>query len=184
MKKWAWPTFFSGGQCDGECDEQGRRIESVVAPVAAARGLFLVDLEFRREGRRWVLRVVVDKPGGVGIADCQGLSQELGDGLDVAGVIDDSYDLEVSSPGLDRELRKERELQWAIGKQVRCWVSEPIDGRREFAGVLAHSTGDMLVLTEAGGATATLPRRLVTKVKLDPMLPDKGRKKRVGGRRR
>src|SRR5262249_19797869 len=70
-----------------------------------------------------LLRLYVDKPGGVGIADCERLSREIGDVLDAAAVIEGGYDLEVSSPGLDRQLRKEREYRWAVGRQVRCWLA-------------------------------------------------------------
>src|SRR6266851_8250100 len=112
------------------------RIEAVVAPVLASRGLDLVDTEWHREGRRWVLRFFVDKPGGVGIQDCQSFSREAGDVLDVSGLIEPSYDLEVSSPGLDRVLKKDRELRWAVGRDVHCWVGEPVDGRTEFSGRL------------------------------------------------
>ena len=112
------------------------RVEAVVGPVLASHGLGLVDADWRREGRRWVLRFFVDRPGGVSIGDCQAVSREAGDVLDVSGLIEPAYDLEVSSPGLDRELRKEREYAWALGKEVRCWVREPVDGRTEFTGML------------------------------------------------
>ena len=104
------------------------QIEAVVEPVLASRGMSLIDSEWHREGRRWVLRLFVDKPGGVGIADCQAFSREAGDVLDVSGLIEPSYDLEVSSPGLDRVLKKDRELAWAIGRDVHCWVAESLDG--------------------------------------------------------
>src|SRR5258706_13899462 len=92
------------------------QIEAVVAPVLASRGMSLIDSEWRREGRRWVLRLFVDKPGGAGIADCQAFSREAGDGLDVPGLIEPSYDLEGSSPGLDRGLEKARERAGALGR--------------------------------------------------------------------
>jgi ribosome maturation factor RimP len=154
------------------------RIESAVSRVAEAHGLTLVDLEFRREGRRWILRLFVDKPGGVGIGDCQRLSHELGDVLDVAGLIEESYDLEVSSPGLDRELRKERELRWAIGKSVRVWLREPAQGRREFAGQLVGVTGDDVTVAGPDGGAIALPRGQVTKVRLDPVLFPRGGRRR------
>ena len=113
------------------------RVEAVVSPVLASHGLSLVDVEWHREGRRWVLRLFLDKPGGVTVGDCQAVSREAGDVLDVSGLIEPAYDLEVSSPGLDRELKKDREFAWATGKEVRCWVREPVDGRTEFSGRLA-----------------------------------------------
>jgi ribosome maturation factor RimP len=142
------------------------RIEAVVAPVLAARGLDLVDTEWRREGRRWVLRFFVDKSGGVGIQDCQSFSREAGDVLDVSGLIEPSYDLEVSSPGLDRVLKKDRELRWAVGRDVHCWVGEPVDGRTEFEGRLLEVSAAALMLEDAVGARREVPRRLVTKARL------------------
>jgi ribosome maturation factor RimP len=143
------------------------RIEAVVAPVLASRGMSLVDSEWHREGRRWVLRLFVDKPGGVGIADCQAFSREVGDVLDVSGLIEPSYDLEVSSPGLDRVLKKDRELAWAVGRDVRCWVAEPMDGRTEFSGKLLAVSPGTLTLEETMGTRREIPRRLVTKARLE-----------------
>jgi ribosome maturation factor RimP len=140
------------------------RIEAVVAPVLASRGLDLVDTEWHREGRRWVLRFFVDKPGGV--QDCQSFSREAGDVLDVSGLIEPSYDLEVSSPGLDRVLKKERELRWAVGRDVHCWVGEPVDGRTEFSGRLVDVSPAALMLEEGAGTRREVPRRLVTKARL------------------
>ncbi|MCI0547063.1 MAG: ribosome maturation factor RimP [Candidatus Rokubacteria bacterium] len=156
---------------DGE-DLLGR-IESVALPVLGSHGLFLVDIEYRREGRRWVLRFFVDKSGGVSIADCQRFSHEMGDVLEVSGVLPGPYDLEVSSPGLDRELRKDREFVWAIGRPVRCWVREPIEGRTEFAGRLVDATASELRLAGADETTTALPRRLVARARLE-LLPRGG----------
>src|SRR4026208_677108 len=103
----------------------------------AARRMSVVNSGGQGEGRRWVLRLFVDKPGGVGIADCQAFSREAGDVLDVSGLIEPSYYLEVCAPGLDRVLKKDRELRWAIGRDVHCWVSEPVDGRTEISRRLA-----------------------------------------------
>jgi ribosome maturation factor RimP len=143
------------------------RIEAVVTPVLGARGLTLVDQEWQREGRRWVLRLFVDKPGGVGIDDCQALSREAGDVLDVSGLIEPSYDLEVSSPGLDRVLKKDRELRWAVGRDVHCWVEAPVDGRTEFAGRLLAVSPTALTLEETEGGPREIPRGLVTKTRLE-----------------
>ena len=143
------------------------RIEAVVAPVLDSRGLALVDSEWRREGRRWVLRLFVDKPGGVGIDEIQAFSREAGDVLDVSGLIEPAYDLEVSSPGLDRVLKKDRELYWAIGRDIHCWVLEPVDGRTEFSGRLLAVSPGALTLQEAVGTQREVPRRLVTKARLE-----------------
>ncbi len=162
-------------------EERLAQIEALVSPVLTAYGLTLVDVEWRREGRRWVLRFSLDrgqgmggKPGeGLTIADCQRFSQEIGDLLDVSDLIPWSYDLEVSSPGLDRELRKERELRWAVGKAVHCWVREPQDGRTEFSGRLQAVTEQTLILEEAGGPVRELSRSRVTKARLEFPFPQR-----------
>lgn len=147
-------------------EDQIARIEEVIQPVLQGHGLEIVDIEWRRSGGRGVLRVAVDKPGGVGIGDCERASRELGDVLEVAGVITESYDLEVSSPGLDRLLRKEREYRWALGKPVRCWVA----GGEEFHGRLAEVGPERLVL-ERNGERTEVPRQAITKARLDVEVP-------------
>jgi ribosome maturation factor RimP len=112
------------------------------------------------------LRVFVDKPGGVGIEDCRRASREMGDVLDAAGLIEEAYDLEVSSPGLDRQLRKDRELRWALGKRVRCWLA----GGEEHQGRLVDVDEAQLVLDDAG-RRVELPRARVTKARLDAEVP-------------
>jgi ribosome maturation factor RimP len=141
-------------------------IEETVAPVIDDHGLELVDLDWRALRPRGLLRLYVDKPGGVGVADCERLSRELGDVLDAAAVIDGGYDLEVSSPGLDRQLKKDREYRWAIGKQVRCWLA----GGAEFHGRLTEVTPERLVL-EQNGQRTELGRAQVTKARLEAEVP-------------
>jgi len=149
-------------------DEAGRTglIEEAVAPVVADHGLLLVDVEWRELRPRGLLRLYVDKPGGVDIADCERLSREIGDVLDAAAVIEGGYDLEVSSPGLDRQLRKEREYRWAVGRKVRCWLA----GGAEVRGRLTAVTADRLVL-DRGGEQVELERADVTKARLEAEVP-------------
>ena len=144
----------------------GEAIESAILPAVRDHGLTMVDLDVRGGGRRSVVRVFVDKPGGVTIEDCRRLSDEVGDLIDVSGLIAGSYDLEVSSPGLDRELHKERELRWATGKLVHVWTREPVDGRREVVGRLESVEPDTLTLREAG-ESRRVPRDVVTKARLE-----------------
>ncbi len=143
-------------------------VETVVLPAVQAQGLTLVDLDVRGNGRRTAVRVYVDKPGGVTIDDCQRLSYELGDLIDVSNLVPRSYDLEVSSPGLDRELRKDRELRWATGRLVRVWTREPVDGRRELSGRLVLvDEGALLVAPAAPDGPVQVPRSLLAKVRLE-----------------
>jgi ribosome maturation factor RimP len=147
-------------------EERELRIEEVVQPVLHDHGLTLVDLEWRGHRPRGMLRVFVDKAGGVRVEDCQRASRELGDVLDAAGLIEEAYDLEVSSPGLDRQLRKDRELRWAVGKRVRCWLA----GGEEHQGLRVSVHATRLTL-EDGGARVELPRTRVTKARLDVEVP-------------
>ena len=148
-------------------DEKGLEIEGVVQPVLRDHGLTLVDLEWRPRRPRGVLRLFVDKPGGVGIDDCQRLSREVGDVLDASALIEEAYDLEVSSPGLDRQLRTDREFRWATGKRVRCWLA----GGQEMRGRLVGVDGGQVVLEQDDGTEAKLDRASVTKARLDVEVP-------------
>jgi ribosome maturation factor RimP len=138
------------------------RLEEVIQPVLRDHGVELVDLDWRGSRPRGALKVFVDKPGGVRVEDCERVSRELGDILEVAGLIEGAYDLEVSSPGLDRVLRKEREFRWAIGRSVRCWTA----GGREYAGRLAEVQPERLLL-ERGGQSIEVPRAQLTKARLE-----------------
>jgi ribosome maturation factor RimP len=141
-------------------------VESVVLPAIQDHGLTLVDLEVRGGGRRMAVRMYVDKPGGVTVEDCQRLSREVGDLIDVSNLVPGSYDLEVSSPGLDRELRKDRELRWAAGRAVRVWTREPVEDRREFSGRLVGVDETAVTLATAAGSRR-VPRALVSKARLE-----------------
>ncbi len=147
-------------------EEREARIEQIVAPVLRDHGLTLVDLEMRAHRPRGMLRLFVDKPGGVGIEDCQRASRELGDVLDAAGIIEEAYDLEVSSPGLDRRLRKDREWRWAVGKRVQVWLA----GGEEVRGRLLDVDPTRVVL-DREGEQVELPRGGVTKARLDADVP-------------
>jgi ribosome maturation factor RimP len=147
-------------------DEREVRIEEALQPVLRDHGLTLVDLEWRGHRPRGVLKVFVDKPGGVRVEDCQRASRELGDVLDAAGLVQEAYDLEVSSPGLDRQLRKDRELRWAVGKRVRCWLA----GGEEHHGRLVDVADGVLTL-DRDGTRVELPRGRVTKARLDVEVP-------------
>ena len=146
-------------------------IERLASPYLKACGLTLVDSQLKRRGHRIALLFYVDKPGGIGIEDCTRLSLMMGDALDVAGLIDESYDLEVSSPGLDRELRKDREFEWALGKLVRCWTSAPLEGTRECRGRLRTADQESLTIEEASGRLREISRHLITKVRLEFEFP-------------
>ncbi len=112
------------------------KIEGLVAALLKSEGLELTDLEFRKEARGWVLRIFMDKPGGVTLDDCAEISRQLGDQIEVEDLIPHSYTLEVSSPGLDRPLKREKDFLDSIGKLVQLSTHVPFEGQTFFKGVL------------------------------------------------
>lgn len=119
------------------------QVLALAEPLAASRGLILVDVEFTGEGGRSVLRCVLDKPGGgLTLDDVEGFHRALDPLLDEADPIPSSYTLEVSSPGLERPLRTERDFHLFAGRPVLLASREPVDGRREWAGRLISLTDD------------------------------------------
>ncbi len=111
-------------------------VREILNPLLLEGGLELVDLEYRREGRGRVLRIYIDKEGGVTVDDCAKLSRELGILLDVHDVIPGSYNLEVSSPGLTRALKRPRDFERFRGKMVKIKTKMDIEDRRVFVGRL------------------------------------------------
>jgi ribosome maturation factor RimP len=109
-------------------------------------GMEMADVEFRPERGRWTLRVFIDKEGGVTIDDCASVSRELGDLVDAENIIDHPYVLEVSSPGLDRPLKKEQDFTRSIGKLIKLEMTRPVNKRKNFTGRLAHVKDGMLCI--------------------------------------
>jgi ribosome maturation factor RimP len=112
------------------------RVREIAERVAISEGLELVDVEFLGRGPNAVLRIYLDKPGGINISDCQAVSGQVGTILDVEEVIDQSYTLEVSSPGLDRKLLKPADYQRFAGKPVKLVLKGPRQGPRRYKGLL------------------------------------------------
>jgi len=111
-------------------------IEAYLEPVLGELGLDLVEIQYRREGYGWVLRIFIDKEEGVTIDDCAGVSREISTWLDVEDLIEHAYHLEVSSPGLERPLKKIDEFKRFAGRKARIKIKEPRDERRVFIGIL------------------------------------------------
>ncbi len=125
----------------------------------------LVDLEWRRERSGWVLRLYIDKPGGVTIADCAKVSELVGKILDKEDLIHHSYNLEVSSPGIDRPLTKKEHFIKFKGAKVKISLKNPLEGRRNFTGIILDVRGDLLDL-EAEGRTWEIPLENIKKANL------------------
>lgn len=136
-------------------------VEKIVLALLSGSDMALVDVEYVKE-RDWYLRIFVDKPGGMGIEDCQTLSEALAEKLDEADVVPESYILEVSSPGLDRVLKKDRDFAREMGKMVDVTLYAPLEGEKLLTGRLSAYDGDALTLE----ARAPIPREKIAQVRL------------------
>jgi ribosome maturation factor RimP len=117
-----------------------RKVTEIVTPILRDEQIDLVDIEFHPTGKRWILRLFIDKEGGVRLEDCEHASREIDRSLDVEDVIDHPYVLEVSSPGLTRVLKRKEDFARSIGKRCRIITTSLIEGRTEFRGELVAST--------------------------------------------
>lgn len=124
-----------------------KAVEKLAEELLADTGLELVDVEYVKE-KDWYLRVYIDKPEGIDIEDCQALSEKLEKELDEKNVVPDSYILEVSSPGLDRVLKKEKDFVREAGKMVDVSLYEPLDGSKQITGKLIGYEDNALKLEE------------------------------------
>ncbi|MBI5167363.1 MAG: ribosome maturation factor RimP [candidate division NC10 bacterium] len=143
------------------------RLRSLFFPLVEGEGMELVDLEFRREAGGWVLRLYIDKPGGVTLADCQRISEQAGDLLDVEDPIDHPYNLEVSSPGLDRPLKTEADFRRHLGRKVRVNTLVPIQGQRRFVGFLRAFEDGQAAIEAKDGCSVLVPYAQIAKARLE-----------------
>jgi ribosome maturation factor RimP len=128
------------------------RVWRLAAPLAAQEGMEIIDIEFRREGGRAgrVLRLYLDKEGGPNVDDISRVSRALSDVLDAENAIDTAYTLEVSSPGINRPLKRPEHFVRFLGKRIRVRTRDMIEGRRSFLGILSDVAGDKIVLAQDG----------------------------------
>ncbi len=147
------------------------RTRRLVEPVLQRDGYDLVEVEWLREGGRWVLRLYVDRPGGtVGIEDCQAVSRTVEPILDVEDFIERSYDLEVSSPGVDRPLRRARDFEQVAGQRAHVKSFGPIDTgagpRKNWTGILRGFRDDAVEI-EVDGRLHRVPLAQIAKANLE-----------------
>lgn len=117
-------------------EEYEKKTESLLEPVVTGFGFELVDVEYVKEAGTWYLRAYIDKPGGITVDDCEAVSRRFSDILDEKDYIEDTYIFEVSSPGLGRPLKKEKDFQRSLGEEVEVRTYRPIDRQKEFTGIL------------------------------------------------
>ena len=133
--------------------------------VAAKQGVYIVDVTYKKEQDGYSLCYYIDRDGGVGIDECETFSKAVEEVLDRENFIDGAYTLEVSSPGADRKLTKEREFLYYIGREVDVKLYAAEDGQKEFSGVLKdYADGDAYV--ECGGETKKIPVKSAVYIRL------------------
>ena len=125
--------------------------ETLIRPVIEGSGLELVDVAFRRESGRRVLRVVVDREGGVDVDTIAELAEKVSRRLDVEGFAPGPYALEVSSPGIERSLKRPRDFERRVGDMVKVKTTTPVEGRTNITGELVSADDDGIVVAAGGG---------------------------------
>jgi ribosome maturation factor RimP len=127
------------------------RVSAIADPILSNEGMELVEIEYRRESKGWVIRLYIDKEGGVTLDDCTRISQEVGRSLDVEDFISTPYTLEVSSPGLARPLKKEKDFMKYRNHMIKVKTIDPIENRRQFKGKLLGITENRIEIAMDGG---------------------------------
>jgi ribosome maturation factor RimP len=142
------------------------RVREIADPILSDEGMELVEIEYRRESRGWVLRLYIDKPEGITLDDCTRISHEVGRSLDVEDFISIPYALEVSSPGLTRPLKKERDFVRYRNQIIKVKTVDPIENRRQFKGKLLGISEDRIEI-EMGRKVFQIPLSNVAKANLE-----------------
>ena len=147
-------------------EEAFNKIKALAETLLQEEKMELADMELLREGRGWVLRLFIDKTGGITLDDCASVSRQFGDQLEVEGLIPFRYTLEVSSPGLDRPLKKEQDFLRHIGNQIQVITRSPWEGRSFFKGkMLDYQVSGALSLAEKEKVWE-IPVSLIAKARL------------------
>lgn len=144
-----------------------KTVWEIAEPLAAELGLSIWDVRFLKEGSQWYLRVFIDKEGGVGIDDCVNLSHAIDGPIDEANPIEQAYILEVSSPGVERDLVRDEHFNAFIGEKIKVKMIRPVEGKREFSGILeSYEDGNITIRLEDGSGF-TFTKKEASFVKLD-----------------
>lgn len=147
-------------------EEYERRAEELIMPLITEHHFELVDVEYVKEAGTRYLRAYIDKEGGITIDDCELVSRAFGDALDAEDFIEESYILEVSSPGLGRPLKKDKDFARSIGKDVEIRLFKPLEKEKEFFGVLKAYDGSHVTIVRENGEELTLERAAIALIRL------------------
>ncbi len=125
------------------------KVEKLIQPIIEKTGYELYDVEYAKEGKNYFLRIFIDKPGGIDLTDCEKVNDAISDSLDKADYIKDAYFLEVSSPGVERVLRKDKHLDQNIGKEIHIKLfKKDENGKKEYQGILKGYTQEDIILED------------------------------------
>ncbi|MDO5390811.1 MAG: ribosome maturation factor RimP [Eubacteriales bacterium] len=143
-----------------------QKAEALITPILDSMGFELVDVEYVKEGGEWYLRSYIDKEGGITINDCEAVSRLFNEKLDQEDFIEESYIMEVSSPGLGRPLKKEKDYKRSMGKELEIRTYKAIDREKEFYGILqAYDDSSVTIETEEG-TTRTFDKKDIALIRL------------------
>jgi len=142
------------------------RTENLLLPIAESCGVEIYDVEYVKEGADYYLRAYIDKPEGVNINDCETVSRALSDALDKEDFIEEAYILEVSSPGLGRPLKKEKDFARSLGEEVEVRTYRAIDRQKEFIGILKDYDKDTVTIEYEDGTTMTFDKADIALIRL------------------
>lgn len=140
--------------------------ENLLEPIMEANNFELVDVEYVKEASNWYLRAYIDKEGGITIDDCELVSRALSDLLDEKDFIEDAYILEVSSPGLGRQLKKDKDFKRSIGEEVEIKLYKAIDKRKEFSGILTAFDQETITIKQEDETEKVFARSEIAMVRL------------------
>ena len=147
-------------------EDYENRTEELLTPIAEVSQVEIYDVEYVKEGSDYYLRAYIDKPGGIAINDCEVVSRELSDLLDQKDFIDDSYILEVSSPGLGRPLKKEKDFKRSLGEAVDIKLYRAIERQKDFSGILTAYDADTVTIRYEDGSESTFNRKDIALIRL------------------
>lgn len=139
----------------------------IAEPIAKSLGYELWDVRFEKEGANWYLRIFIDKEDGISINDCVDMSHAIDKPLDEADPIEQSYCLEVCSPGLERDLKRDDHFVKSLGKKIMVKLIRPVDGQREFKGTLESYDNGNFELVSEEGTKLMINKKETSYVKLD-----------------
>ncbi|WP_053957396.1 ribosome maturation factor RimP [Inediibacterium massiliense] len=145
-------------------------VEELILPFTNEKQLELVDVEFVKEGQNWFLRVYIDKADGVNLDDCQMVSEFLSEKLDEIDPIEQNYYLEVSSPGLDRPLKKDTDFEKYKGRMIEIYLYEPIEGQKLIEAELVSLENEHIHVKTSKDQIISIPKEKTAKVKLSVMI--------------